>query len=286
MENFPFSSTAALRNSEDCQFAWKCAAIAGKILQENFFLQNEVEQKGHGDFVLSVDKAIDREVRGLIARQYPNDGILSEESAALRGRSGRTWIVDPLDATTAYMLKSDLCAPSFMIALAIDERVILGLVYCPLVNTVFLARAGVGAYVSAEPIGPRRLEVNRQPVLQKAWVECNRYSDVRFESSWFRELSVKLRSPGGAPVVTSQVPHSSVSCWMCLSKPDAVIHDNNSLNIKQNVWDLAAPSIFVEEAGGVVLNAVGDRLNPFHPEPAIFAASRELGFELVSFAAR
>jgi fructose-1,6-bisphosphatase/inositol monophosphatase family enzyme len=62
----------------------------------------------------------------------------------------------------------------------------------------------------------------------------------------------------------------------------AIIHDNNPLKVKQSIWDVTAPQIIVEEAGGVFLNSRGARYDPLEPDMIIIAKSQELADEILS----
>jgi len=284
---FPFDEVPYLGQSAELRMGWRCASIAFRLLFKESVDRTRAVQKSHGDFVLPVDKQIDHEVRTELARNYLDDGIISEEGEPVSSRSGRTWIIDPLDATTAYMLGINRRFPSFMIALSVERRIVMSLIHIPFDFTTFVAMAGHGAFIHTDEKiiqAPKRREVK----LSEAWVECNRYSDVQYETPWFASLGKTLRSPNGAALVTSQVPHSSASCWMAAAacwtdgQPNAVVHDNSAIKVKQDLWDLAAPTLFVREAGGVVLNSAGQHLDPFSPEPAIFSSSEKLALEIVA----
>ncbi len=290
MSFFPFESIPALAKSAHCRLAWGAAAIAGTMIREGFLQAQPASQKYAGDLVLPLDCNIDAEVRKLLAESAPKDSVVSEEGKTIHGKSGLTWIVDPLDGTTAFYYAVGGKMPSFMIALKDSRQTILGLVHLPLVGMTYLALRSHGSYMQdmEGQVGQIQASAQHTPPLENAWVEANRYSDAEYETNWFRDTLRGLRSPRGAGLVTSQAPHSAISCAMIgmpLCSPSAVIHDNNPTMVKQAQWDLAAPAIIVEEAGGVVVNGDLERVDPFGtPQPVIFSRSIGLAKEIVNLA--
>ena len=66
----------------------------------------------------------------------------------------------------------------------------------------------------------------------------------------------------------------------------AAVHDNNPASVKQAPWDIAAPQIVLEEAGGVFVNLDGERSNPFRAEPIIVARSAALAKQIIDLVVR
>ncbi len=95
-------------------------------------------------------------------KYFPEDSFLSEESAELKGKSGRKWIIDPLDGTTNYVHGFPFYAVS--IALEEDGQPAFGTVFDPERSEVFSAWKGHGAYLNNKPIkGKRDLGAQKEP---------------------------------------------------------------------------------------------------------------------------
>lgn len=192
----------------------------------------------------------------------------------------RIWIIDPLDSTTGSIFRAGIDIPSVLVALREDGVVKVGVIFFPLTGEYFYAVRGSGAYKN----GVRIRIKTPVPSLREAWIDMNQYGDSSYETPAFEILRKRLRLPGGARLVTSLVPHSGIVARIVEGQKmiSAVIHDNNPKKMKQAPWDVAAPQLFFEEAGGVFLNLEGRKYDPFNPELIIAAASGELAFEIIN----
>ncbi len=239
-----------------------------------------VEQKGVGDLVSQVDRDADKVACDLLRKESPLP-ILSEELNCSLEERDNLWIVDPLDASSAFLVQAGPIYPAVLIAQRIGGETTLGVVYFPLTDQWFYALKGRGAWADG-----KRLICDHHVPLGEAWVEMNQYGDHSFETEYFAELRQRLRSARGARLLTIGVPNSGVA--MRIAKGDtalaAAVHDNNPANVKQAPWDIAAPQVILEEAGGVFLNPRGERTDPFVAEPIIVAGSRVLADSLIALA--
>ena len=84
------------------QVAREVALKAGDVLVDRFDKVKKVSFKGRGNIVTDVDTYVEGEVFAILRGEYPDMGLLGEESAASSGNEGYTWIVDPLDGTRNY----------------------------------------------------------------------------------------------------------------------------------------------------------------------------------------
>lgn len=104
------------------------------------------ERKADNSPVTRADTGADRIIREGLAALYPNDGLLSEEhDSPPVSRSGRTWIIDPLDGTRGFSSGSDEFA--VQIGLLVDERPVMGVVFEPAVDRLYWAAEGMGTYL-------------------------------------------------------------------------------------------------------------------------------------------
>lgn len=257
--------------------AWQAAHRAGEMIRAGWSQAQAIEEKGIGDLVSQIDIDCDRAIQKEIRSAYPDDVILSEEiSPDATALPERFWVVDPLDATSAFLFRVAEDMPSVMIALCEAGQTPLALVHFPLTAETFYAAKGYGAYRDGV-----RLRCT-SALLSEAWIELNQYAHAKYESPVFRRLQESLRQSGGARLVTSGTPYSGISLRIAegRKKLSAVVHDNNPARIKQAPWDVIPPSLILQEAGGVVVNLRGQAYDPFKPEPFVMAASRSLAEDI------
>ena len=126
------------------------AREAGKTLRSHFYADKQVELKGRGNIVTDVDLLVDRDIITILRDEYPDSGILSEESEEIEGDSGYTWVIDPLDGTNNYAFGIPFF--SVNIALVQGEEILLGITYDPLRDEVFQAEGRRGAFLNGSPI--------------------------------------------------------------------------------------------------------------------------------------
>ena len=143
----------------------------------------------------------------------------------------------------------------------------------------FYAAKGRGAWKDG-----KRLIVNDEPMtLLESWVEMNQYADDSLETELFASMRQRLRSKYGARLVTTNPPHSGVAVRIAESQSSlsVAIHDNSQEHVKQAAWDIAAPRLVLQEAGGVVLNFSGKELDLFKAEPFVVARTESLAREVI-----
>ena len=256
--------------------AVRSAMAAGDVIRAGAGSFSGVEQKGIGDLVSQVDLDADAAATAVI-RESSDLLIMSEELNCDVAPEPEMWIIDPLDGTNAFLMQAGPQYPSVLVALRIAGETRLGVVYFPLVNELFYAERGRGAWRNG-----RRLICDTDDRLSSVWVEMNQYGDASLETEYFSELRNRLRSGEGARVVTSSLPYSGVAMRIAAGGTPlrAGVHDNNPASPKQATWDVAAPQVILEEAGGVFLNPRGERSDPFVCEPIIVAASKSIGDEI------
>jgi len=214
------------------KIAIKAAGEVGKILKTNFGRRLKVKSKGDRDLVTNIDKSCERAILKLVKKHFPKDGIISEESPSLNSASGYSWIIDPIDGTHNFVHRIDVFGVS--IAVAYGDKVVLGLIYMPLTNELYIGEKGKGTYLNGKKItvSKRKLKeatliydssirFNKKPMLKKLGQLCDRAFNVRMFGSTVRSLS-----------------------YVAEGKVEAEVEFNDKL------WDFAAGLLLVEEAGG------------------------------------
>jgi myo-inositol-1(or 4)-monophosphatase len=227
--------------------AIRAARAAGSIINRaSLDIERvKVDAKGANDFVTEVDHASEAAIIETILTAYPQHGILGEETGRQRGnaRSEYLWIIDPLDGTTNFI--HGLPIYSVSIALAFRDKVEQAVVYDPARNDLFVASKGRGAFLN-----DRRLRVSKRTRLQHALIGTGfpfrRGDDFRRYMEMFEKVMRQcagLRRPGSAALDL---------CYVAAGWYDGFFETGLS------PWDVAAGSLMVTEAGGLIGNFTGE----------------------------
>jgi histidinol-phosphatase len=104
-------------DDELLQAAIEIVAEASILASQLFFADVPVRSKADGSPVTAADIEVERLIRSRIASRFPEDGVLGEEDGETPGRSGRRWIIDPIDGTTYFTRR----IPTFEVLLAVED---------------------------------------------------------------------------------------------------------------------------------------------------------------------
>ena len=209
---------------------------AQEILLKDFG-HSEFEYKDDGSVITPADLAMQDRLEHELKQQWPQYKFLGEEmtdheqQAVINSGAGY-WCIDPLDGTSNYAAGRPFFAVS--IALIIDEQQSLGLIYDPVRDEMFTAIKGQGAYLNNQRIDPQHMRfIEGNPVV--AMVDLKRLPE---------ELAVRLVKES---IFASQrnIGSSAIDwCWMAAGRIDIYLHGG------QKLWDYAAGSLILAEAGG------------------------------------
>jgi myo-inositol-1(or 4)-monophosphatase len=227
--------------------AVKAARAAGSIINRAALdIESvRVSQKKANDFVTEVDQAAEAAIIETLLMAYPGHGIWAEESGREHGaaHSEFVWIIDPLDGTTNFI--HGLPTYCVSIALAVRGKVEQAVVYDPTRNDLFTATKGRGAFLN-----DRRIRVSKRTQLKDALVstgfpyrqgdDFDRYLVMMGE---VMRCTAGLRRPGAAALDLA---------YVAAGYTDAFFEKG------LQPWDVAAGSLLVTEAGGLVGNLSGD----------------------------
>jgi len=227
--------------------AIKAARAAGAIINRAALDIDllKVSVKGPNDFVSEVDRAAEAAIIETLLQAYPDHGILAEESGNAHGnrQSEYQWIIDPLDGTTNFLHGLPIYAVS--IGLAHRDVVQQGVVYDPARNDLFFASRGRGAFLN-----DRRLRVSKRTQLADALVGTGfpfrRGDDFERYLQMMQSVMQRcagVRRPGAAALDL---------CYVAAGWYDGFFETG------LNPWDVAAGSLMVTEAGGLIGNFTGE----------------------------
>ncbi|NTW83699.1 MAG: inositol monophosphatase [Chlorobiaceae bacterium] len=232
--------------SNELQTAVRAARAAGAIAMEKFgeLGLQEIKPKDFKDFVTHVDQASEAAIASIIAESFPEDSLLCEEGTIRDGSSGRTWIVDPLDGTLNFIHSF----PVFSISIALQDsgrELQTGVVYQPLLQELFTAERGKGAYLNGCRISISDREI-KDGFLIATGLPFKEYHYIDAYVGMLKEVihdSAGIRRAGSAAIDLAYTACGRFDgFWEYRLFP----------------WDFAAGVLLVREAGGIVTDFTGD----------------------------
>lgn len=206
----------------------------------------KVSEKGPNDFVTEIDKAAEEAIIGVLQQAYPDHAFLCEESgesANFDESKENVWIIDPLDGTTNFIHGF----PQYCVSIALQQRgqITQAVVYDPTRNDLFTASKGAGAYLN-----DKRLRVTRRDKLADSLIGTGfpfrGVEGLEDYIEMFRAMTPRcagLRRPGAAALDLAYVAAGRLDGFF---------------EKRLKPWDVAAGSLLITEAGGIVGTFKGD----------------------------
>ncbi|WP_182538459.1 inositol monophosphatase family protein [Fontibacillus panacisegetis] len=230
------------------------ASKAGEWIKSKLGMHQELNTKvSPQDLVTDVDKGAEMMIRKLILTHFPNHDILGEEgvapgataSAAALSKASQSeylWIVDPIDGTTNFVHGFPFFCVS--IALAYRGEVIVGVIYDPIKDEMFVAEKGKGVYIHGN-----RGEVSKEANLSDSVIGVGFNPDREFGLptnmkgiNALANTTRSLRAGGSAALHLAYVAIGRLSGYY---------------EVGLNAWDIAAGALMVAESGGIVTDTTG-----------------------------
>ncbi len=225
--------------SQFLKVALEAAKNAEEVITAYYTDDMEVELKEDETPVTLADRGAEKVIRETIKRAFPDHGFLGEEYGTEEGDSPYVWIIDPIDATKNYIRKIPIFGTQ--IALMKGNDLILGVSNAPLLNELLYAESGSGAFLNGKPIAVSSVT---QP---EAAMIC--HGGLR----WFTE---KGTFPGVYNLINKVARSRGFGDFymyhlVASARADVVVEAAIS------VWDIAAITVIVREAGGKVTDIQG-----------------------------
>ena len=203
----------------------KAAEKASKVAIRDFgeVEKLQVSKKGPRDFVTKTDIQIEKILIDELSKIKKNYSFISEETGSISNNDKKNiWIIDPIDGTTNFLHG----IPHFGICIALqsDKEIISSLVFDPIKDEMFFAEKNKGAFLNNQ-----RLRVSKRNSLDDCLFSSNQ------EGLKFSNLN--LRSNGCASLDLA---------YVAAGRLDGYFHNH------VNIWDIAAGSLMVQEAGGII----------------------------------
>jgi myo-inositol-1(or 4)-monophosphatase len=237
--------------SPERRVAVETARAAGDLLRREASGPRRIAYKGSPtNLVTEMDARAEALIVERLLAAFPEDGVLAEERGARPGRSGRRWIVDPVDGTTNYAHGLPLYCVS--IALEVGGRVELGVAYDPSHDELFVAERGRGATCNDAP-----LAVSGAATLQEALLATGFPYDVRTNpDNNVKEYAAFSLRARGVRRLGSAVLYLA---WVAAGRFDGY------WELRLGAWDVAAAGLMVEEAGGRLTSLTGGPIDLERP---------------------
>ena len=244
--------------------AIEIAREAGIFLKNKLNSLHTIDYKGEINLVTEVDKISEEMITSKINALFPDHDILAEEFTDINSGSDFRWIIDPLDGTTNYAHGY----PFFSVSIALErlDTVIVGIVYDPMLDEMFVAEKGKGAFLN-----DREIHVSNTRRIIKSLLTTGFPYDIQKDSdnnlNYFNEMILKaqaIRRAGSAALDLAYVAAGRFDGYW---------------ELKLSPWDIAAGWLLVEEAGGIVTDMGG---NDYYLEsPSILASNGRIHKEMM-----
>lgn len=247
--------------SKYLQFAIDTAKEAGEILMKHYAKTLNITYKSVHNLVTDADKASEKFIITNIKKHFPDHGIVSEESGITNANKKIRWFIDPLDGTTNFA--HSFTAFAVVIALEINQKTEIGVVYNPCLKELFTAERGKGAYLNG-----KKIHVSKTPDLDHSLLATG-FSPAYAAKNmkYFRTLMPLchgVRRMGAAAIDL---------CYTACGRFDGY------WEFGLYPWDIAAGALIVEEAGGKATNCDGSPLSLFKKN--ILSSNKRIHGELL-----
>ncbi|MCL4509864.1 MAG: inositol monophosphatase [Bacteroidetes bacterium] len=221
------------------------AKQAGKFLKENEGKIIEINEKGSfTNLVTNVDRGSEVMIKEFIAKNFPEHGILAEESGASLPLSEYKWIIDPLDGTTNFTH----AFPVYCVSIGVERKgeVVAGAVYDPNFDELFSAEKGSGSFLNG-----RRLKVTLSNTLERSMLATGFPYDIKhnpfnciqhFEAFLTRAQAVRRLGSAALDI-----------CYVAAGRLDGF------WEVNLHPWDTAAAALIANEAGAKVTGFHGEK---------------------------
>lgn len=223
-------------------FAVSAAREAGLFLKSNLHKRRSIQYKGEINIVTDADRKSEEMILGRISREFPRHDVIAEESEPRDSGAEFRWIIDPLDGTTNYAHGF----PVFCVSLALQRsgEIILGCVYNPMLDEMFTAQKGSGAFLNGGRIRVSEVRDFSQSFLATGFpydLRTDRNNNINYFVSLAKRTLAVRRAGSAALDLAYTAAGRFDGFW----------------ELKLHPWDTAAGLLLVREAGGQVSDISG-----------------------------
>ncbi|MDY6918099.1 MAG: inositol monophosphatase family protein [Chloroflexota bacterium] len=247
------------------EVATQAATAAGKLIMEHFHGEMRISYKpGRSNIVTDVDVLSEETIIGLLQDEYPDFGVIAEESDEIAPESPYRWVIDPIDGTRNYAHG----IPHFCVSIALSDAsdVVLGVIHDPVRGETFTGEKGRGPLLNGAAVA-----ISERTSLED--------SLVGFDMGYSAERGREMLKVAGAlwPGVQSVRVMGSAALGLAYTACGRL---DLYVNLSLSAWDLAAGILLVREAGGLVTEPGGTAAGL--RSRSIVAANRSIHADFVS----
>lgn len=245
----------------------EAAKAGGEKIKEYFGQTLELEQKSAiADFRTKADVDSERAILKILTERYPDYNIFSEEIGRVEKNSDYTFVIDPLDGTNNFSLG----IPNFTVSIGLlkNDVCIAGVIYVPILDLIYSAEEGKGAYCNSKLITTNRETSSENLAISYT---CGYTTPLQFEGL----LLAKLRALNIKRFLTNWSPAFDY-CLLASGKIEAVINNDNEL------YDYVAGKIIAREAGGIITDFSNNTQNDKGTSKFIISNTQETHNKLIS----
>ncbi len=232
------------KKSEFLGIAFRAAMLAGEHILKNLgrISRDDIDTKHASDFVTRVDKESERLILNIIQQRYPEHHFLAEESLHDDDNGDYRWIIDPLDGTTNFIHEY----PVFSVSIALEFRgeIVLGIVYDPLRNELFSAEKGGGTFLNGKPVKVSTITDLKDGLITTGF-PFRRKELIDPYLQLFKNIFYRVSDIRRAGSAALDLAH--LAAGRC----------DGFFELGLSPWDVAAGSILIKEAGGIVTDFGG-----------------------------
>jgi myo-inositol-1(or 4)-monophosphatase len=207
-------------------------------------------KEGINNLVTEADHAAEKAIIDVIQKAYPDHFILSEETGEIKTDSEYKWIIDPIDGTVNFASGIPLCCVS--IGVEKNGQMILGAVYAPILNELYVAEKNMGSTLNGKKISVSQ----KTELIKSCLVTGFPYTYLDAPNGPLQVFEKLVRK--GIPV--RRLGSAAIDlCWVAAGRFDGFYEH------KLQAWDSAAGFFIIEEAGGKVTDFDGNDFSPYQP---------------------
>jgi myo-inositol-1(or 4)-monophosphatase len=231
--------------SEFLGTAFRAVILSGDFIRKNIgnISKDDINKKQASDFVTHIDTESEQIIINTIKSDFPDHSFLTEESLKEDDKGYYRWIIDPLDGTTNFIHSYPVFSVS--IALEFQGEIILGIVYDPVRDEMFSAEKGKGAFLNGQPLSVSSINRLDNSIIATGFPFRNKdmIDDyLKLFKNIFQKVS-DIRRAGSAALDLAYI-----ACGRC----------DGFFELGLSPWDVAAGSILINEAGGIITDFSGN----------------------------
>ncbi|MBI5206160.1 MAG: inositol monophosphatase [Candidatus Firestonebacteria bacterium] len=227
--------------------AIQAAMYAGKLQRNTYQKSKKIHYKGEINLVTDIDLKCEKIIKRIILKNFPDHSILAEESDEKKTISIYRWIIDPLDGTTNFAHGY----PVFCVSIALEKQgeIILGVIFDPVKNELFLARKGRGAFLNGKKIKVSNIDSVTKSLLVTGFPYDIREDNNNNNLNYFSKMSLSaqaVRRDGSAALDLAYIACGRFDGYW---------------ELKLSPWDIASGILLIEEAGGKATDISGGKIS-------------------------